>query len=111
MSYLRLPTTPRALPTDDDSPDQEKEKVKDWTNIDSNPSSNDPNPNVVTLVGEDAAVFNLSEQTTERWLKFVAVLTVVMVILYLVWINPGQGLADDYVHLFTDAFEVRVEVR
>jgi len=49
------------------------------------------------LVGEEAARFVLAEQKLSSWVAFSAVLAVVMAILYAVWIQPGFGLADDYV--------------
>mmetsp|Transcript_36482 Transcript_36482/g.103046 ORF Transcript_36482/g.103046 Transcript_36482/m.103046 type:complete len:384 (-) Transcript_36482:303-1454(-) len=49
------------------------------------------------LVGEDSAAFELEQQTVKAWALFFFLLTTVLVGLYLVWIQPGVGLADDYV--------------
>ncbi len=49
-----------------------------------------------TLSGEDAAAFDLSQQSIRSWSLFVALLSVVLGALYVVWIQPGVGLADDY---------------
>ncbi|GLC43362.1 15-cis-zeta-carotene isomerase [Pleodorina starrii] len=48
------------------------------------------------LIGEDAAAFDLEKQSVKSWALFVALLSTVLGALYLVWIQPGAGLADDY---------------
>jgi zeta-carotene isomerase len=50
-----------------------------------------------TSRGEDAAAFTLSDQRTEDWVKFVAVLVTVLGGLFVVWIYPPTGLADEFV--------------
>jgi len=51
------------------------------------------------LVGEDAAVFELSEQKLKSWGIFGVLLTTVLGALYFFWINNDTGLGDDYIHL------------
>ncbi|GIL82018.1 hypothetical protein Vretimale_1530 [Volvox reticuliferus] len=48
------------------------------------------------LVGEDAAAFDIEKQSIKSWALFTVLLSIVMGALYLVWIQPGVGLADDY---------------
>ncbi len=48
-------------------------------------------------VGEDSAAFDLSAQSVRSWAYFMAVLTTVLGALYVVWIQPGFGLADDFI--------------
>ncbi|KAL6754941.1 NnrU protein-domain-containing protein [Haematococcus lacustris] len=47
--------------------------------------------------GEDAAQFDIQQQSAQSWTIFFGLLTGVLGLLYLVWIQPGVGLADDYV--------------
>jgi zeta-carotene isomerase len=49
------------------------------------------------LLGEDAAVFELSEQSLKSWGRFLAVLGTVMTALYFLWINNDTGFGDDFV--------------
>lgn len=58
----------------------------------------EPAPAGVALVGEDAAAFSLEQQTVKSWTIFFALLTGVLGLIYAVWIQPGVGLADDYLH-------------
>lgn len=51
------------------------------------------------LVGEDAASFDFSKQSLQSWGIFVALLSTVLGAMYLVWIRPGGGLAEDYLQL------------
>lgn len=48
------------------------------------------------LVGEDAAAFSLEQQSKTSWTIFFALLTSVLGALYVVWIQPGTGLAEGY---------------
>lgn len=48
------------------------------------------------LIGEDAAAFSLEQQSIKSWAVFVVLLSTVLAALYAVWIQPGAGLADDY---------------
>ncbi|KAL4423637.1 hypothetical protein ABPG77_009224 [Micractinium sp. CCAP 211/92] len=59
------------------------------------PETGDTQP--PALVGEDAAVFDPSQQSLKSWGLFVALLTGVSALLYPVWIAPGLGLGDDFV--------------
>ncbi|KXZ44175.1 hypothetical protein GPECTOR_71g536 [Gonium pectorale] len=56
----------------------------------------EPEATTPQLVGEDAASFDLEKQSLQSWGLFVALLSVVLGALYVVWIQPGFGLADDY---------------
>ncbi|PNW69789.1 hypothetical protein CHLRE_19g750247v5 [Chlamydomonas reinhardtii] len=49
-----------------------------------------------TLVGEDSAAFDLAKQSPKSWALFVVLLSTVLGALYVVWIQPGTGLADDF---------------
>lgn len=49
------------------------------------------------LVGEDAAVFEPSQQSLRSWAIFSVLLTAVLAALYPVWIAPGMGLGDDFI--------------
>ncbi|GFH05571.1 NnrU domain-containing protein [Haematococcus lacustris] len=49
------------------------------------------------MKGEDAAQFDIQQQSAQSWTIFFGLLTGVLGLLYLVWIQPGVGLADDYV--------------
>lgn len=51
-----------------------------------------------TTFGEDAAAFDLSQQSVQSWGLFVGLLTGVMALLYAVWIAPGLGIGDEFVH-------------
>lgn len=52
------------------------------------------------LIGEDAAVFDIEEQSLKSWGAFLAVLGTVLTALYFLWLNPetgfGEGLATWY---------------
>ncbi|PNH02166.1 15-cis-zeta-carotene isomerase, chloroplastic [Tetrabaena socialis] len=48
------------------------------------------------LAGEDAAAFSLEQQSLRSWGLFLVLLSTVLGALY-VWIQPGAGLADDYI--------------
>eukprot|EP00879_Flechtneria_rotunda_P002691 GHRR01002897.1.p1 GENE.GHRR01002897.1~~GHRR01002897.1.p1 ORF type:complete len:366 (+),score=54.74 GHRR01002897.1:444-1541(+) len=50
------------------------------------------------LIGEDAAAFDLSKQSLKSWGVFSVLLTTVLGAMYLVWIRPGGGLAEEYLH-------------
>lgn len=50
-------------------------------------------------VGEDAAAFDLSKQSLKSWGVFGVLLTGVLGAMYMVWIRPGGGLAEDYLAL------------
>lgn len=54
----------------------------------------------VGALGEDAAAFSVEEQSAGSWGAFFAVLTVVMGLLYLLWLSPERGLGDDYAAFF-----------
>ncbi|GAX73050.1 hypothetical protein CEUSTIGMA_g503.t1 [Chlamydomonas eustigma] len=61
-------------------------------------ASEEPQNQLTTsLVGEDAAAFDVQRQSLKSWGLFFGLLTGVLGLLYLVWIQPGTGLADDYV--------------
>jgi len=51
------------------------------------------------LIGEDAAAFDFGKQSLQSWGIFSALLTGVLGLLYVVWIAPGSGLADDYLNV------------
>eukprot|EP00897_Mesotaenium_endlicherianum_P009192 jgi/Mesen1/8300/ME000451S07503 len=55
---------------------------------------------IPALVGEDAAVFDSSSQSTTSWVYFTMVLGVVLGILYYIWLDPNTG----YGGAFIDAF-------
>ena len=66
-----------------------------------------------SLVGEDAAVFDLANESVSSWAAFFAVLTTVMVALYYIWLDPNTGLGGKYIDVvtgFTDVPEVRASV-
>ncbi|MCO5595351.1 hypothetical protein L7F22_049393 [Adiantum nelumboides] len=50
-----------------------------------------------TVVGEDAAVFDLSKQRITSWVSFSVVLGVVLAILNYVWIDPKTGYGNAFV--------------
>lgn len=52
---------------------------------------------VAARVGEDAALFNLQDQSVSAWGIFTMLLVTVLAALYVVWISPDGGLAKDYV--------------
>lgn len=62
------------------------------------------------LVGEDAAAFELEQQTVKSWAVFFALLTSVLGGLYVVWVQPGAGLADDYVKAISSFSDNNTEV-
>jgi len=62
------------------------------------------------LVGEDAAAFDLEEQTAAAWVTFFGLLTGVLGGLYVVWVQPGVGLADDFVQLLSGFADNNTEV-
>lgn len=49
------------------------------------------------IVGEDAAVFEISRQKVSSWIYFSLILGVVLGILYVAWIDPSTGYGDDFV--------------
>jgi zeta-carotene isomerase len=61
------------------------------------------------LVGEDAAAFDVSQQTTKSWVLFTGLLGGVLGLIYLTWIDPNTGVGTDFLRLiesFTDSTEV-----
>ncbi|KAI5079901.1 hypothetical protein GOP47_0005380 [Adiantum capillus-veneris] len=50
-----------------------------------------------TLVGEDAAVFELNKQKISSWVSFSVVLGVVLAILNYIWIDPNTGYGNAFV--------------
>eukprot|EP00667_Euglena_gracilis_P012598 EG_transcript_12950 len=50
-----------------------------------------------TPLGEDAAVFDLQSQRLADWVKFGAVFIAVMGGLFVTWVYPPTGLADEFV--------------
>lgn len=79
------------------------------------PPQQDPEPkqsNVPDkgLVGEDAAAFELSQQSVRSWGLFFVLLTVVLGALYVVWIRPGGGLAEDYLQALTSLTQDNTEL-
>ena len=46
--------------------------------------------------GEDAAYFSLDAQKTSSWAWFFGLLTGVMGLLYVVWIDPTNGLGSSF---------------
>jgi len=50
-----------------------------------------------TAGGEDAAAFALEEQDLSKWVKFGVLTSTVLGALYVAWINPTTGFADEYV--------------
>lgn len=58
--------------------------------------ASDRDADLPARVGEDAAAFSFEQQSLKSWGVFFGLLTTVMGALYLVWIQPGAGLADDY---------------
>nr|QIW94440.1 carotene synthesis related protein [Dunaliella salina] len=62
-------------------------------------ASDEESPRPAGLVGEDAAAFDVSQQSTKSWALFTGLLTGVLGLIYLVWIQPGAGLADDFLGL------------
>lgn len=54
------------------------------------------------LVGEDAAVFEAGRQETLSWVKFTAVLGVVLAVLYYIWLDPGTGYGGAFVAALSD---------
>ena len=65
------------------------------------------------LVGEDAAAFDVTSQSTSSWLLFTAILGVVLAILYVVWIDPETGYGSAYIDAISSlssSHEVRHEV-
>lgn len=66
-----------------------------------------------TLVGEDAAAFDIASQSMSSWLLFTAILGVVLAILYVVWIDPETGYGSEYIGAISslgDSREVRNSV-
>lgn len=49
------------------------------------------------LVGEDAAVFDITSQRISSWVSFTAVLGVVLAILNYIWIDPNTGYGNAFV--------------
>lgn len=50
-----------------------------------------------TLVGEDAAVFDLSSQKLSSWVYFSLILGTVLVVLNYIWIDPTTGYGNAFV--------------
>lgn len=50
-----------------------------------------------TTVGEDAAVFDLSQQSATSWGIFLAILGAVTALMYASWVAPGLGLGEEFV--------------
>ena len=48
------------------------------------------------LVGEDAGVFEFSEQKLKSWAQFAGVFTVVFSALFVLWLNPSTGFGDEF---------------
>ena len=48
-------------------------------------------------VGEDAAAFDLEQQTISSWVTFFGLLGGVGILIYGTWIAPGFGLGDDFI--------------
>ena len=46
------------------------------------------------LIGEDAAVFDIQEQSLKSWGAFLAVLGTVLTALYFLWLNPETGFGE-----------------
>lgn len=46
------------------------------------------------LIGEDAAVFDIEEQSLKSWGAFLAVLGTVLTALYFLWLNPETGFGE-----------------
>jgi hypothetical protein len=49
------------------------------------------------LVGEDAAVFDPSNQKTSSWLLFTLILSVSLTALYVLWIDPNTGYGGAFI--------------
>mmetsp|Transcript_11838 Transcript_11838/g.37604 ORF Transcript_11838/g.37604 Transcript_11838/m.37604 type:complete len:379 (-) Transcript_11838:258-1394(-) len=64
------------------------------------PSSNEDLPTLDELRGEDAAVFNADAQTKEAWTLFFGLLTGVLGLIFVVWINPSTGMGTEYMDWF-----------
>ncbi|KAH7301953.1 hypothetical protein KP509_23G049900 [Ceratopteris richardii] len=61
------------------------------------PLEQDDNLEISTLVGEDAAVFNLSNQKISSWISFSVILGVVLTILNYIWIDPRTGYGNAFI--------------
>jgi len=67
------------------------------------PQSDQPPPSTTntttqTLVGEDAAFFDLSQQSLQSWGLFFALLSGVSALLFAVWVAPGGlGLGQEFI--------------
>lgn len=85
----------RAASTNDDD--------EDSTSTSASSSSTSSSSVSLPLVGEDAALFDLSAQSSPRWIFFGAELTVVMIILWFAWLSPETGFARSWVRFFEDA--------
>lgn len=48
------------------------------------------------LVGEDAAFFDVEQQTTKSWTLFTGLLIGVLGLIYVTWINPDTGVANNF---------------
>lgn len=64
---------------------QDKEEVED-----------DVAAAAVALVGEDAGVFDWTQESTKSWLTFSAVLAVVLTALYYLWLDPNTGFGGSF---------------
>ncbi|GAB5034946.1 15-cis-zeta-carotene chloroplastic-like [Nannochloropsis oceanica] len=54
------------------------------------------------LVGEDAASFDLKEQSLKNWGIFTLLLVTVLGALFVAWINPATGLGDEYIQYLNE---------
>lgn len=48
-------------------------------------------------VGEDAAAFEMEQQSLSSWAAFFSLLTGVSALIYVTWIAPGIGVGEDFV--------------
>ncbi|KAK9806615.1 hypothetical protein WJX73_010380 [Symbiochloris irregularis] len=60
------------------------------------PLAADTDSSGTSFQGEDAAKFEVEQQSTAKWAFFTVELAVVLGILYLVWVAPGSGLAEPF---------------
>lgn len=56
-------------------------------------------PNDVMDYGEDSALFRISQQSSISWALFVGLLSGVLGLLYIVWIEPSHGLGSSFTGL------------
>lgn len=50
-----------------------------------------------SVVGEDSAEFNFSEQKVSSWIYFTGILGVVLYVLNVVWIDNSTGFGKDFI--------------